>query len=411
MNKLAALLPFDRLSRLADGLAVALAVSLPWSTSATGILAVLWLLAVVPTLDVASVRRELSTAAGGLPALLWALAVVGMLWADVPWAERLDGLNSFHKLLFIPLLLAQFRRSDAGRAVMIGFLASCAALLVVSWLLVLLPSLPWRGKYTIGVPVKDYISQSSMFTVAIFILAYVALDIWRDGRRRLALALSLLALMFLLNIFQIATSRTALVVIPVLLLAFGLKRLSWKGVAVLCAAGVIVTAAAWPFSSGLQQRVMTLFTEVRDYRPDAASTPAGERIEFWRKSVGFVAQAPVIGHGTGSIREQFRKSVVGQTGMAALASANPHNQTLAVAIQLGFVGTAVLFAMWIAHLLLFRGAGGAAWVGLVVVVQNIVGSLFNAHLFDFTQGWGYVIGLGVAGGIALRNAAGAKAPG
>ena len=34
----------ERWTRLADGLAIALAVSLPWSTSATGILIVLWLI-------------------------------------------------------------------------------------------------------------------------------------------------------------------------------------------------------------------------------------------------------------------------------------------------------------------------------------------------------------------------------
>jgi len=36
-------------------------------------------------------------------------------------------------------------------------------------------------------------------------------------------------------------------------------------------------------------------------------------------------------------------------------------------------------------------------------VQNIVGSAFNSHLFDFLQGWIYVIGVGVAGGMVLRN--------
>ena len=61
--------------------------------------------------------------------------------------------------------------------------------------------------------------------------------------------------------------------------------------------------------------------------------------------------------------------------------------------------------MWIAHLLLFRGTGLAEWIGLVVVVQNIVGSLFNSHLFDFAQGWVYVLGVGVAGGMALKNRA------
>ncbi len=41
----------------------------------------------------------------------------------------------------------------------------------------------------------------------------------------------------------------------------------------------------------------------------------------------------------------------------------------------------------------------------MLVVQNIVGSLFNSHLFDFTQGWVYVFGVGVAGGMVLKNRA------
>src|SRR5882672_2925851 len=113
------------LARIADGLAAAVAVALPWSTSATAILIVLWLIALVPTLDAAALRREIMSAAGGLPVLLWALGAIGMLWADVSWSERLGGLSGFHKLLFIPLLLAQFRRRSArAEWVILGFLAS-----------------------------------------------------------------------------------------------------------------------------------------------------------------------------------------------------------------------------------------------------------------------------------------------
>ena len=114
-------------------------------------------------------------------------------------------------------------------------------------------------------------------------------------------------------------------------------------------------------------------------------------------------EAPLFGHGTGSIHDQFRKSVVGQSGMAAELSANPHNQTLAVGLQIGLVGIAVLLAMWTAHLALFRFDSFPAWVGLVVVMQNVIGSLFNSHLFDFTHGWAYVIGVGVAGGTVLKE--------
>src|SRR5471030_3096348 len=113
-----------RLADAADWLAVATAVSLPWSTSATGILLVLLLLALIPTLDWAALRRELVTPAGGLPVLLVALGVLGMAWADVTLTERWGGVGSFFKLLVIPLLLVQFRRSDGGLRVLAGYLWS-----------------------------------------------------------------------------------------------------------------------------------------------------------------------------------------------------------------------------------------------------------------------------------------------
>jgi O-antigen ligase len=112
--------------------------------------------------------------------------------------------------------------------------------------------------------------------------------------------------------------------------------------------------------------------------------------------------APLVGHGTGSIRGLFQTAA---TGYAVEASghvvANPHNQTLAVAIQWGVIGVVVLYAMWLFHLLLFRGEGLVAWIGLLVVVQNALSSLFNSHLFDFHEGWMYVLGVGVAGGTVL----------
>jgi hypothetical protein len=108
--------------------------------------------------------------------------------------------------------------------------------------------------------------------------------------------------------------------------------------------------------------------------------------------------------------ERFRRLAVGQTGIPAMATTNPHNQTLAVAVELGLLGAAVLWAMWIAHLMLFRPPGLASTFGLLVVAQNIVSSLFNSHLSDFTQGWTYVFGVGVLGGMALRGRLRTDAP-
>ena len=40
---------------------------------------------------------------------------------------------------------------------------------------------------------------------------------------------------------------------------------------------------------------------------------------------------------------------------------------------------------------------------MVVVIENVISSTVNSHLFDFSQGWLYVFGVGVAGGIALKG--------
>jgi O-antigen ligase len=406
MTSLSILSGFDRLRwvRLADWLAVGVAVSLPLSTSATGILIALWLLVILATLDAGLLRRELATAAGFLPVLLWVLAAVGMLWADVSFAERLGGLGKFHRLLLIPFLLMHFRRSERGIWVLYGFFASVLALLVVSWGLALIPGLPWRGREAVGVPAKDYIFQSTNFLICAFaLLGYACADA-RTRRWRAVIGLMALACCFLINIFFVVTSRTALLVAPVLLLLLGWRELGWRGLAGAGVLGCIVSGAIWFGSPYLRDRLITSVNDFQAYRLSDATTSTGLHLEFLRKSLLFVETAPIIGHGTGSIREQFHNAAIGQSGVASEPSENPHNQIFAVGIQLGLVGVGVLLAMWIAHLLLFlRGGGLAAWIGVIVVVQNIVSSLFNSHLFDFTSGWLYVFGVGVAGGMVLRR--------
>jgi len=396
-----------RLGQIADGLVTAVAVSLPWSTSATAILIVLWLIALVPTLDVGSVRREVLSAAGGLPVLLWLLAAIGMLWADVSWSERVAGLSGFHKLLCIPLLLAQFRRSPQARWAIIGFLASSIALLVLSWTLVLTPGLTWRGK-ELGVPVKNYIMQSAEFAICAFGLIGKAAARWR-ARTWLVPVLLLVAAAFLANIVYVSTARTTLVVLLAMLVLFGVRQFGWRGAVGTAVIGAVLAGVVWVSSPYLRQRVSAAVEEARAYGAHNVNTPVGLRLEYWKKSLAFIAEAPVIGHGTGTIPMLFRRDATPDT-TPALITTNPHSQFLATATELGLVGAIALLAMWIAHLALFRAGTPVAWIGLLIVTYNIVSSLFNSHLFDFGQGWLYVLGVGVTGGAVQRaNDTAAKA--
>jgi O-antigen ligase len=310
---------FDRkqLAQLADWEAVAIATALPWSTSATSILLVLWLITLIPTLNTGAIWREVKSPAGGLPVLLWLLGAAGMLWADVGWSERFAGLSSFHRMLTIPLFLAQFRRSANAHWPLYGFLASAVALLIASWALVF-GLMSWQTNPVFGVVVHDAIAQSTIFLVCALALIWLAGDFVVERKWRLAIGCAGLAALFLANIIFVATSRGDIAVLPVLVVLFGWRWRGWQGAILACVAAGILAPAVWLGSPYLRERVQRAIEDVQVYRTTQVHNDVGDHVEFLKKSIAFVREAPLIGHGTGSIPELFRRSTVGQTGAAGI---------------------------------------------------------------------------------------------
>jgi O-antigen ligase len=396
---------FDRsfLVRLADWAAVAVAVALPWSTSAVGIAIAVWLVVLLPTLSAASVKRALGTAAGGLPVVLWCLGVIGMLWADVSWHDRFAGLDSFHRLLAIPLLLAQFRHSENGIWVILGFFISAITVLLASYMLVLVLGHCWSP--ICGVPVHDTIFQGSLFLICGFgALGYAAL-VPANHAGHWPSAIFLTGALFLVNFAFASTSRIALAVAPLLLLLLGWRLSRWKGILLALLLAVLAGSAMWLASPLLRGRVAETVRETQEYRESNKATSIGEHTAFLKESLAIIASAPIIGHGTGSMAEEFRRITAGKAGVSATRTVNPHNQTFAVAIQLGLVGAVALWAMWITHLALFTGQSTVAWLGLLAVMENILSSTVHSHLFDFNSGWLYAFATGVLGGTVLNERA------
>ncbi len=161
-------------------------------------------------------------------------------------------------------------------------------------------------------------------------------------------------------------------------------------------------ALAWTSSPYVRSMVNEIFTATERNTDLKHVTPCEERFVFRTKSMRFIESAPIMGRGIGSITEMFRLSAQGQSSARGKVSTSPHTQTVAVAIQLVLVTASVLWAMWISHVLLFRGGGLTAWIGSAAVVQQIIGSLFNSFPFAFREGWIYVVGAGVTAGMVLR---------
>ena len=401
-------------STAVDVFAILLAIALPFSTSLVAIFALAMLVAMGPYLDVEAFLRTLKRPIAAVPVALFGLALIGTLWSDAPWGTRVYAILPTAKLLVLPFLFYHFERSERGTAVFIAFLASCTVLAALSWVVAYDPALTLKpaADASRGIFVKNYIDQSQEFTLCAVALAYPVIMLLRAKKIAHALLLAAIAGSLVITMTFVIVSRTALVTMPIMLAVFALMHLKRRTNLAILALAIVGAGIAWVVSPQLDHTISTFKRDYQLYEENGTSTSIGERLEYWQKSLRFFVEAPVIGHGTGSTRGLFAQAA---TGPAVLAAGkvinNPHNQTLNVAVQWGMLGVAVLFAMWVLHLLLFRGPGLANWIGLLVVVQNIFTSLFNSHIFDFHEGWMYVLGVGVAGGMALKARAAAHGVG
>jgi O-antigen ligase len=329
------------------------------------------------------------------------LAAVGMLWADAAWGAHVHAARSMVKLLAIPLLMYQFERSEKGLTVFVAFLASCTVLLALSWL-------SWFGSQIIqaadkipGVPVKNYITQNVEFVLCIFGTAALASIAWQKRRTYSALGLILLGVAFLLNLAFVASSRTSLVALPVLLLVSTLRYIAWRRALALYLALAFVAALVWYLAPNLRHRLEGLQHEYS--LRNSQTTSVGLRLEYWSKALKFIQSAPLAGHGTGSIRGLFEREAAGKMVVDDQIVANPHNQTLYFAIEWGVIGVVLLWAMWIVHFMMFTEMRWISWLGIIVVSQNIFDSLFNSHISDYVEGWIYVMGVGIAAGMISKS--------
>lgn len=379
-----------RLAPYADVFAIGAVVVLPWSATLLNMLVALWLITLIPSLTWSDVRREIATPVGGLPVLLFALGLVGMAWTQESWPGRLGEFSTFIKFLLIPLLLVQFRRSDRAMSVMVAYLASCTALMAVSWILSLWPAAALTATRS-GLPIVGVTGHPGHFAICCSTLPFVSLELFRRGERRLAAGALALAAGFAGNIIFVVMPNLwlplmlPLIAIPVLISVLFLKEPNNRARFILLVAAAMACAVAWVASD-----------------PPAYKFLVGDRPMLWQRSLLLISEAPILGHGTGSMPRLLASAVRDQGGSLAYAATNPQQQTLAVGIQAGLVGVAVLWAMWIAHLLFFRGNALCEWVGFVVVTQSIFGSMLDTQLSGSWGGWTYVIGVGVAGGVVRR---------
>lgn len=383
--------------------AIATAFFLPLSTSgqaiAVGIFAVLALITLDPARFAATMRRP----AAFLPVLLVAGVLIGLSWSmtTLPVAVK-AGVGPYAKLLLIPLLMASRFTPRQLLQIGLGFAGGCTAILALSWASVLWPSGPWGFFKSPGVPFKDNAVQSACFALCAFGFAIAAMRLWDVHQRRSAIVATILAVLFFSDIFLIFVSKTGILTAFALLILLLLRAGGWRRALMIVVPVGVLAGVALSAAKPERLRVTEMMRDVgaTPVAGSADTISTSSRIDFWSKAVDFVRTAPLTGYGTGSIRPLYETVEAARPSPYGSATHDPHNQILHVTLQIGIGGALLLIAMWIAHAILFAGRDVVSSFGQAVVLQSVLGGLFNSHLASVTQGMLYCVAIGVLGAVA-----------
>ena len=258
---------------------------LPWTTTGVAIVATLWLVALLPSIEIRPLLRSLARPISILPIALFALALVGTLWSDAAWSFRIHAVSPAAKLMMLPLLFYHCERSPRHLGLQ-GVPASCIAMVLVSCLVAVYPELSAKPlflarQYQVasGIFVKNYIDQSQEFALCAVALVYPVMALWHAGKRRPAILLAAVAMAFVLSMLFVVVSRTALVTIPIMLMVFALLHLQLRTTLIAAGAAALFAAAIWFASPALRHTVAKFYADspadLRAHQPERDGLAAG----------------------------------------------------------------------------------------------------------------------------------------
>lgn len=334
-------------------------------------------------------------------ALLWmAVLSLSALHAVLARGSEFPKGSTLWALTY-PLIIATLFDSDRWRRrAVLAFCAAVTLVLLISW-----------GQALGWVPQRDIVQmqtgtrfRNTVFKeynqqgVAFLILASFAFA-WfiRTGSRRLRLLLALIVLLAVGNVLFLIDSRAALLALLLLMAYFAWSLLAarrgpgWRQWLLLLTGLAVVGAVLWGLPS-TRERFRAIKHEAELYDARRVATPAGARLEMWRRTLPMIASAPWFGHGLNQWAPMYRDAIRELPDYEAFRFDHPHQEYLWILAEEGIVGllifTALMIALW-RRFSRLPPAARDAWSGLMVIY--LVVGLSHCLWFDFAHRHAFIL--------------------
>jgi O-antigen ligase len=332
-------------------------------------------------------RSACSQPLGMTTLLLVAVIAVAMLWADVPWRERLVTFWTWRKLWMIPVALALFGPVAWKQRLVAGYVVVCGAAVIVSFALLGVEGrLPTIYEIELsGSLLRNHSAQSMAFAAAAF------LSIWLAANARLArrwrLLAGVFAALFVLNMAFVTPGRSGFLALAVMLAALAAFSLRSRRNALAVALVAVLLAGAMVLSPLARDRIALAVSEWQNASTQTYKTSIGMRAVIYENTLQLVRERPWFGVGTGGYGDAYAAHVKGKySDWRAAPTVDPHSQYLFFLAEQGIFGL-IAFLAFIAAGLVDRGDGTRARaVAVGLLLAWCATSLFSSHFKTFSEG-------------------------
>ena len=355
-----------------------LVVSIYFSTSLaiilSGLLGVFWLLSAQFIVLPATLKKN-PVAAWSLLLFLW--FILGSSYTSAIPSDAFSMVMKYRELIFIPVLFS-FLSTERYRCwVWKAFFFASVLTLLVSYLMDI-GILDFRGQG--GASFKSRITHSIFISFFAFFCAHKAYD-----GQHYAKLYWVLCILCVYNLFFIVEGRTGQLIVVLLILLFGVQRLTKKYFLLTMLIMVILLALFLNFSDKAT-RISEGFASTQSYlqsHPEKTEVTVGARLTFWRYSLKLIAEKPLLGHGTGSFAKEYERIAQNEH----LTAKNPHNEFLMIGVQLGLVGLSIYFGFLASQYYYSRKLPNKEkWLAQGLLLSLMVTSLFNTPFMDHSEG-------------------------
>jgi O-antigen ligase len=314
--------------------------------------------------------------------------ILGMVWTSADFTEALSFFWKMRAYYIIPILLIIFSLKSTRNYTLLGFGVMSLVTVMISVLSAMFDYPVFKGIRGDWFIFKTHTYHN--FYIALTVAGLISIMLTQPMSMVKKAVLAGFGILAGFDILFLVTGRTGQIAF-LSMIALVLLMWNWRrGLALLALMTLLLVFVLPRYSASFDDGVSSALADLKAYSEGNANTPVGMRLAWHEGSMKLIMESPLLGHGTGSFKNEYQK--LSSTQTHAVSSENPHNDYLWLSVELGIPGGLLLLGILFAAI--WQGRDLQApwkWTLYALLLGMGISTLANSFFTDNTTGLAFVV--------------------